>query len=299
MYFRKAPMEISLYYYKCANAGDIINEILINRLFGVKIKEADFDTSDMIAIGSLMERIVHGASTYDKIREIQNKADKERVINVWGTGFLKAFEDYSDMEFIRPVNICAVRGELTKESIEKIINQSLDCVTADPGILAPLLLKKLPEKKYSLGIIPHVVEREIDEYKKIEERQPGSVIIDLTENPIDVLNKIAACETVISTSLHGLIFADALGIPSKWCELTDKILGNGFKYKDYYSAFGVEEAPFDLRNGEFPAPKEIKDNYKINYNDIKKKQMELIKCFPYPDRRIPAFAKLIKKNLLG
>jgi len=296
MLFQKAPEEIGLYYYKCANAGDMLNEILIDRLFHIRTKEENFGKSDMIAVGSVMERIVRGVPATEYIKKVQSVADKTRTLHVWGTGFIRAYEDFSDMEFIRPVHICAVRGELTKKAIEKITGQPLSCVTADPGILAPLLLKQLPEKKYTLGIIPHVIEREAEAYKSISERQPGSAVIDLTAHPVDVLNKIAACETVISTSLHGLIFADALGIPSRWCELTDKILGNGFKYRDYYSAFGIEETAFDLKGGEFPTPEEIKQNYKVKIKDVKKKQKELIQCFPYRGARANAYLEFIKKS---
>lgn len=293
MLFKKAPKEIGLYYYKCANAGDILNETLINDLFGIKVKEESFTSSQMIAIGSVLERIISGAIVGKRDNELQTQAEESQKIIVWGTGLMHQYDDYSAMKFIRPVKFCAVRGELTRTAAEKITGRKIKCVTADPGLLAPLLLDEIPEKKYTLGIIPHVAEREMQEYKEINSRVNGSVIIDLTEKPEKVLKQIASCEAVISTSLHGLIFADSFGIPSRWCEMTDKILGKGFKYRDYYSAFGVTEKPFDLRNGAYPSSGEIINNYKINYEAVKEKQRQLIKCFPYQNKSTKALLKAL------
>lgn len=293
MLFKKAPKEIGLYYYKCANAGDILNETLINDLFGIKVKEESFTSSQMIAIGSVLERIIIGAIVGKIDKELQAQAEDSEKIIVWGTGLMYQYDDYSAMKFIRPVKFCAVRGELTRTAAEKITGRKIKCVTADPGLLAPLLLKEMPEKKYTLGIIPHVAEREMQEYKEINSRVNGSVIIDLTEKPEKVLKQIASCEAVISTSLHGLIFADSFGIPSRWCEMTDKILGKGFKYRDYYSAFGVTEKPFDLRNGAYPSSDEIINNYKINYEAVKEKQRQLIKCFPYQNKSTKVLLKAL------
>jgi len=293
MLFKKAPKEIGLYYYKCSNAGDILNETLISDLFGIKVKEESFTSSRMIAIGSVLERIISGAIVGKRDKELQAQADSSKKIIVWGTGLMHQYDDYSDMKFIRPVKFCAVRGELTRTAAEKITGRKIKCVTADPGLLAPLLLKEMPEKKYTLGIIPHVAEREMEEYKVINSKVNGSVIIDLTEKPEKVLKQIASCEAVISTSLHGLIFADSFGIPSRWCEMTDKILGKGFKYRDYYSAFGVTEKPFDLRNGTYPSLDEIRNNYKISYEAVKAKQIQLIKCFPYQNKSTKALIKAL------
>jgi pyruvyltransferase len=39
--------------------------------------------------------------------------------------------------------------------------------------------------------------------------------------------------------LHGLVFADSLGVPNKWIYLTDKLAGGSFKFHDYYSVFHI------------------------------------------------------------
>ena len=298
MFFKRVPDKIGLYYYKCANAGDIVNATLIYDLFGIRVEQQSFTVSDMIAIGSVLERIVSGSTTGKRDKELQAEADSKKRITVWGTGLMFGYDDYSAMKFIRPVDIRAVRGELTRKACEKITGKNVKCVTADPGILAPFLLDEIPEKKYKIGISPHFREYEVEEYleqyKEIGSKYENSIIIDLSEEPTEVLKKIASCETIMSTSLHGLIFADSFGVPSMWCEFTDKVIGNGYKFRDYYSAYGLTAEPFDLHSEKLPTVDDIKNNYKVKYSDIIKKQEQLIKCFPYQNKRTRALIKSIR-----
>lgn len=303
MFFKRVPDKIGLYYYKCANAGDIVNATLIYDLFGIRVEQQSFTVSDMIAIGSVLERIVSGSTTGKRDKELQAEADSKKKITVWGTGLMFGYDDYSAMKFIRPADIRAVRGELTRKVCEKITGKNVKCVTADPGILAPFLLDEIPEKKYKIGIIPHFREYEVEEYleqyKEIGSKYENSIIIDLSEEPTEVLKKIASCETIMSTSLHGLIFADSFGVPSLWCEFTDKVIGNGYKFRDYYSAYGLTAEPFDLHSENLPTVDDIKNNYKVKYSDIIKKQEQLIKCFPYQNKRTRALIKSIRHGGFG
>jgi Polysaccharide pyruvyl transferase len=57
-----------------------------------------------------------------------------------------------------------------------------------------------------------------------------------------VLGTIAAARLVITSSLHALIAADALGVPHV-LELSDKVTGGIYKFNDYGSAFGDRIVP--------------------------------------------------------
>jgi hypothetical protein len=51
---------------------------------------------------------------------------------------------------------------------------------------------------------------------------------------------------VLSSSLHGLIAADALGVPNAWIGLSDALRGGDFKFRDYYGVFGIEPCMLGL-----------------------------------------------------
>ena len=46
----------------------------------------------------------------------------------------------------------------------------------------------------------------------------------------------------MTSSLHALILADSLGIPNKWM-FEEKVIGNGFKFRDYAASFGEKIEP--------------------------------------------------------
>lgn len=47
-------------------------------------------------------------------------------------------------------------------------------------------------------------------------------------------NQLSEYDSVISSSLHGIIFCHAYSIPVASIKVTDKISGDDFKYIDYY-----------------------------------------------------------------
>ena len=98
---------------------------------------------------------------------------------------------------------------------------------------------------------------------------------------MEVFEKISKCEFVVSSSLHGLVFSDALGIPNLHLKVTDKLGGDGFKFNDYYSSFGVEHIFWDIsKKNELPTIHNIKELYQISLSEVEKKKDALIEAFP-------------------
>lgn len=88
-----------------------------------------------------------------------------------------------------------------------------------------------------------------------------------------VIDQIVQSKLIISSSLHGVILADAYGVPSVWYRGLGKDID--FKYLDYYASTGrkpetipttVEEA---MNTEPLPLP------------DLKPLQEGLLKSFPY------------------
>jgi hypothetical protein len=85
-------------------------------------------------------------------------------------------------------------------------------------------------RHHEIGILPHWND------KYLAERYGGH-IIDITSGFYNVLYEIASCKRILTSSLHGVIAADALGIPRLWHH-SDKNPGGGFKFRDYQSVLG-------------------------------------------------------------
>lgn len=136
---------------------------------------------------------------------------------VWGAGFANAGESIDPL-----IDIRLVRGNLTKEVLQK------DVLVGDPALLMPYYYIPTSEKKHTIGIIPHWkdVEKAIDTgYHVINPLQPVKELIE----------ELNSCYAIISTSLHGLILADAYNIKNCWFSFGTDIGGDGFKFLDYYS----------------------------------------------------------------
>jgi hypothetical protein len=272
------------YYTNHTNVGDIMNRILFEKLFAISIKQSNYAHSDVVAIGSTLDMYFCGTLGQEQRWHIalEDEVERDKPVHVWGTGTIYP---YGTLTPYRPMIIHALRGERTKAFIERSTGQRINCPLGDPGLLAPMLIEGMPKKTAPLGIIPHYSEKDEPVYKHIRDAYPGSIIIDVQGDPSEVMRTIARCACVLSSSLHGLIIADSFGIPNRWCYLTERVLGGGHKFFDYYSAFGLTPKCSDLRTECLPAIDEVVDSYCVPYERVLEKQEQLIACFPRFDRQ--------------
>ena len=272
-------VELKLFYYKFPNVGDMLNEEILSSIFKLKFKLDSFQSSDLCAVGSILDKLITNSHINDKQRKMQSECDINKPVHIWGTGLMHNYENI-EQDTVRPLIIHALRGEKTRKRLSEILGRDISCILADPGLLSPLIVKP-SEKKYFVGIVPHYVDKEEEIFKEMLDYYPNSKIIDVQNDPKDVLKEISMCEHIISTGLHGLIIADSYAIPNCWCEISDKILGKRFKYHDYFSSFGTDREFFDLRNGDLPKiDKDFKCNFK-SMNQVYEKQKGLMDSFPF------------------
>jgi pyruvyltransferase len=124
-----------------------------------------------------------------------------------------------------------------------IIKQGLDCpeVFGDPALLLPLFYKPSSLKKtHALGVVPHYVDKTQPSLLHFQS-VPDVLVIDIQGGIDKVVDQIVGCERIVSSSLHGLIIADAYKIPSKWIKLSEKLNGSEFKFFDYFGSVGREQ----------------------------------------------------------
>lgn len=142
-------------------------------------------------------------------------------------------------------------------------------VYGDPAILMPMIYKPNVEKKYDYAIIPQYATE-----KSVRKNYPNENVISMNTNDYeDVINQIASCKKVVTSSLHGIILAEVYGVPAVWYRGLPKTVD--FKYLDYYYSTGrcdipllttIEEA---MKAEPLPIP------------DLTELQQGLLKTFPY------------------
>jgi len=196
-----------------------MSPMICERLAGCPVVYATKRQCDMVALGSLLDRF------------------KERLfhprIGVWGTGFIEAGRPRRSQ-----FHYHAVRG---RHSARRIKGRTIETF-GDPGLLADVLWPELKKtaKRYRVGLVPHYEDRTDPKVQTLANALASCTIIDVFADVTDVLRQIASCECILSSSLHGLIVADAFGVPNAWIKLSEKIRGNDFKYHDYYSIYGSQ-----------------------------------------------------------
>lgn len=199
------------------NFGDYINSVLLQS-FGIPSVIADAGSADLIGVGSILSLV---PGSYKGI--------------IMGAGFMW---ENNCRSF--PLADCRLlRGRLTAQRCSAPKSTSF----GDPGLLIGRFVGTPVETRYALGLVPHYVDADHPAIHKLLLRYPADItVIDVRQPVADVARAIAECSCIASSSLHGLIAADALGKPGMWLKLSDKVFGDGFKFRDYFSAFSSAEA---------------------------------------------------------
>jgi pyruvyltransferase len=209
----KKPEKVKTYWWNGidnTNFGDVLGPALFEHFTGKKAIWTPTEDSDLVIIGSIMEHIKY--PYFGTVAGIG-------VANKRTTADLSA------------ANVLALRGELTLERTV-VSGQPL---LADPGLLATDLLINRPPVSYSLGVIAHHADRTLAV-------PPNALSINIRGPISQVITEAAQCSKIVTSSLHGLILADALGIPRMWKSFS-RVQGVGFKFHDYASSLGMTIRP--------------------------------------------------------
>lgn len=102
-------------------------------------------------------------------------------------------------------------------------------IYGDPALLFPYFFQEFKKKENPSNefiVIPHYSER------SLLPKSMGSFIVHPTDPWEEIFEKILDSKFVIASSLHGIIVAEAFGIPARMLRVTEHEAL--IKYQDYY-----------------------------------------------------------------
>jgi hypothetical protein len=221
----RAGIPVRAYWSSYPNFGDLLTPAILLRYGFAPELSKDPAEAEVVSTGSLLQWVPENFAGI-----------------ILGTGLI------ADTPRRFPgATVLAVRGALTA----RLIGAPADVVLADPGLLASTFFKRRPARRHVLGLLPHYVDIDNPVVGALARKHPREIkVIDVRRQPEAVFREVAACESILSSSLHGLITADSFGIPSAWAGLSDKVLGDGFKFRDYFSSLGIRHEPCKLDGSE-------------------------------------------------
>ncbi|MEI3846837.1 MULTISPECIES: polysaccharide pyruvyl transferase family protein [unclassified Microbacterium] len=205
--------------FRYGNAGDSFNIDLIRWAYG----------------DGLIENVATGGKRALFVGSIGHRAQPGDVLS--GVGVKSPNLDRIDGG---EITVVGLRGPLTLDALRRA-GLSTDRIRflGDPGLLIDRIypeLMSLSVIKNRVVFIPHYRERHL--YRSTKQL----TIVDIDAPAFEVARSIAQAEFVYSSSLHGLIWAHALGRPAH--PVAPNAAGEAsFKYRDYCESIGLAFNP--------------------------------------------------------
>jgi len=186
------------------NFGDLIAPAIIEHRFGISpILVSGSFSGKILGPGSILHRAVPGDV-------------------VWGAGL---FEERAVDG--RGVRFLAVRGPRSRSCIRGEVPRRY----GDPGMLLPsVYTPRRSSNRFDIGVMPHY-------HDKDAMRVSDSSVLFIDVQDPDwraTLDRVVSCDVLVTSSLHGIIVADAYGVPVVWVQPTNAIKGGQFKFRDYF-----------------------------------------------------------------
>jgi pyruvyltransferase len=206
---------VALYHWAPANGnvnfGDHLAQVVTGQILaqhGLSRDDQVTDQARLLTVGS----ILHYARTGD---------------HIWGTGWNGKIpeKDFT----AESLHVHAVRGPMTRQFLQAH-GIEVPEVYGDPALLLPHVFK---DRFKVTGTTDYVLVPNLHDLALCTD-QPNLV------SPLwgwnRVVEHILSARLVLASSLHGLIIAEAYGIPARYLRLSET--ENLFKYQDYYLGSG-------------------------------------------------------------
>jgi pyruvyltransferase len=201
-----------------SNFGDAITPLLLERFAGLTVEWDTVSHSQVTVTGSILEHI---PPLWDG--------------HIIGAG--KLYDNSLLHLHTNTAKVWALRGPLTARSVPG------DYALGDPGLLADELVR-VETRDIDLGIVPHLTDTSLAYDPQWYGPKWNTMVISPTLPPLKVIELIGRCKKIVTSSLHGLITADAFDIPRRYeyNKNATKYEGGAFKFRDYSASI---DAPFE------------------------------------------------------
>jgi hypothetical protein len=194
------------------NLGDALSPIIVSVISGNHVIHAQFNahTERLVAVGSIGQHMRNG------------------IVHYWGTSVTDP-NNRMDLGTTRYI-AHATRGKFSSRVLREKGIDAPD-IYGDPVWFMPRILPRKETDRAELGVVLHISELEAPSaassfLKKYVCYETGSFAKDIriintfTKPGIDSMwekmREITSCKRILSSSLHGLVIAEAYGIPCAW-----------------------------------------------------------------------------------
>lgn len=241
----KTPGENDVYGFWAdvrSNFGDQIGPWLVQELTGRRMINSRYSKIDHGRMTATVGSIIHMLPT---------SATSEAEI--WGAGLMRKLgqEEREGLEKISSVTVHAVRGKLTRELLIEQLGWDVPEIYGDPALLCPRFYtpEPRPQAEGKISFVPHFkhIEHHASDAAAFQtavdtKTEEAVHVVDVHGDLRDVISQIAASKVCISSSLHGIIIAQAYGVPWVWLYAPDRNIGGArFKFDDFFSTLADPE----------------------------------------------------------
>jgi len=189
------------------NFGDVLARILVEELTDQQVSWAPPEQADLVVVGSIASHL-----------------PPRWTGTILGIG--AARPGYLDASTAR---VLALRGHMTQGQVNTDPHGPAIAL-GDPALLVPMIVDR-PARRSGRVVVPHWQDH------LLHLKHPEARVVHVEDDPLTVVSQIAAAEEVVTSSLHGIVVADAFGIPRCW-QPHRETQGGGFKFRDYATVVG-------------------------------------------------------------
>ena len=203
--------------------------------------------TDRVVINTRDQRVNESLFSVGSI--LGHITEDQGVVDIWGSGLIAPLEQKKILKRLKSSfipQIHAVRGTLTQQEIQNKLNWKVPNVYGDPALLISDYYQP-HSLDIKIAICPHHIH-----YQEVKNKLAGCDdihVVDVMQSPEKVIDEIASADVCLSSSLHGLIIAQAYEVPWRWLRFSeDQLVGDKFKFYDFFSIFenGEKILPIDV-----------------------------------------------------